>query len=182
MTAIDSLIQRNEEFATHGFAADLSLMPTLRTIIIGCVDPRVDPAHVLGIQPGEAIVIRTIGGRITPATLQTMALLGMLPQLEGAGPVTGLSFVVMQHTDCGITRLARVPDQLAAYLGVAPEDLETKAPRDPYAAVAVDVADLTALPSLPAGSTVSGVVYDVETGRVEVVVPPAPTRVDGAVA
>jgi carbonic anhydrase len=46
MTAIDSLIQRNEEFATHGFAADLSLMPTLRTIIIGCVDPRVDPAHV----------------------------------------------------------------------------------------------------------------------------------------
>jgi carbonic anhydrase len=182
MNPIDTLIQRNEEFAAHRFAAGLSLMPRLGTLIVGCADARVDPAHVLGLQPGEAIVIRNIGGRITPATLQTMALLGMIPQLEGAGPVSGLNIVVLQHTDCGITRLARVPDRLAAYLGVAPEDLEAKKVSDPYAAVAVDVAALKANPSLPAGVIVSGVVYDVATGRVTAVAPPAPLRAEGAVA
>ena len=181
MTTIDTLTQRNEEFAAKRFAAGLSIMPTLGTMIIGCVDPRVDPAHVLGLQQGEAIVIRNIGGRITPATLQTMALLGMIPQLEGAGPVRGLNLVVLHHTDCGITRLARVPDRLAAYLGVAPEELEAKAVGEPYAAVALDVAVLQAA-SLPAGTIVTGVVYDVATGRVAVVSPPAPLRVDGAVA
>lgn len=182
MTTIDTLLQRNEEFAAHRFFPGLSLMPTLATMIVGCVDPRVDPAHLLGLQPGEAIVIRNIGGRITPATLQTMALLGMIPQLEGAGPVNGLNLVVLQHTDCGITRLARVPDRLAGYLGVAPEELEAKAVGDPYAAVAVDVAALKANPSLPAGVIVSGVVYDVATGRVALVAPPAPLRAEGAVA
>src|SRR5437016_8035561 len=49
------------------------LMP--RAMIIGCVDQRVDPAHVLGLGLGEAIVIRNIGGRITPATLETMGML-----------------------------------------------------------------------------------------------------------
>jgi carbonic anhydrase len=179
---IDTLIQRNEEFAAHGFSAGLSLMPMLGTLIIGCVDPRVDPAHVLGLRPGEALVIRNIGGRITPATLQTMALLGMIPQLEGAGPVIGLNLVVLHHTDCGITRLARVPDRLAAYLGVAPEDLDAQAVTDPYAAVAVDVATLKANPSLPAGVTISGMVYDVATGQVAVVAPTVPLRSDGAVA
>ena len=182
MTTIDTLLQRNEEFARHRFSVGLSLMPTLRTMIVGCVDPRVDPAHVLGLQLGEAIVIRNIGGRITPATLQTMALLGMIPQLEGAGPVSGLNLVVLQHTDCGITRLAKVPDQLAAYIGVVPEELEAKAVGDPYAAVAVDVAALKANPSLPAGIIVSGAVYDVATGRIAMVTPPEPLRAEGAVA
>jgi carbonic anhydrase len=182
MTTIDTLIQRNEEFAAHRFAAGLSLMPALGTLIVGCADPRVDPAHVLGLEPGEALVIRNIGGRITPGTLQTMALLGMIPQLEGAGPVSGLNLVVMHHTDCGITRLARVPDRLAGYLGVAPEDPETKAVGDPYAAVAVDVAALKANTALPPGTIVSGVVYDVATGRVAMVAPPGSLRADGAVA
>lgn len=182
MTPIDTLIQRNEEFAAQRFSAGLSLMPTLGTMIVGCVDPRVDPSHVLGLQPGEAIVIRNIGGRITPATLQTMALLAMIPQLEGAGPVSGLNLVVFQHTDCGITRLAKVPDRLTAYFGVALGELEAKAVGDPYAAVAVDVAALQANPSLPPGVIVSGVVYDVATGRVAMVAPPVRLRGDGAVA
>ena len=182
MTTIDTLIQRNEEFAAHHFAAGLSLLPRLGTLIITCADPRVDPAYVLGVEPGEALVIRNIGGRIAPATLQTMGLLGMIPQLEGAGPVSGLNLVVMQHTDCGIIRLARVPGELAAYLGVAPEELEAKAVGDPYAAVAVDVAALRSNPSLPPGVIVSGFVYDVETGRVALVAPPAPLQTDQAVA
>jgi carbonic anhydrase len=71
MATFDTLIGRNQDFAAHHFPKNLPLMPTLRTMIIGCVDQRVDPAHLLGLQPGEAIVIRNVGGHITPATLQT---------------------------------------------------------------------------------------------------------------
>jgi len=45
-------------------------------MVVGCVDPRVDPTHLLGLEQGEAAVIRNVGGRITPATLRTMAMLG----------------------------------------------------------------------------------------------------------
>ncbi len=174
MSVIDTLIERNAEFAAHRFSAGLPLMPTLRTMIVGCVDSRVDPAHVLGLQPGEAIVIRNLGGRVTPATLQTIGLLGMIPRFEGAGPVSGLNLVVLHHTDCGITRLAKVPDLLAAGLGIATDHLAEKAVSDPYAAVRVDVAALKNTRSLPGGIIVSGLVYDVATGRLDTVVPPAP--------
>jgi carbonic anhydrase len=68
MTTFDTLLERNQEFAAHQFPKDVPLMP--RAMIIGCVDQRVDPALLLGLGLGEAIVIRNVGGRITPATLE----------------------------------------------------------------------------------------------------------------
>jgi carbonic anhydrase len=168
-------MQRNAEFVARGFTPNLRLAATLGIIVIGCVDPRVDPALILGLELGDAAVLRNIGGRVTPATLETLSLLGTLPRLLGApGPARGMDVVVLQHTDCGITRLARTPDRLAPYFGVTPDQLDALAVLDPYAAVRVDVAALKASPTLPAGSTVTGLVYDVATGRVEVIVPRAP--------
>jgi len=80
MNVIDTLTQRNEAFAHSRFSAELKIMPSLKTMIIGCVDPRVDPFDIFGLAPGEAAVIRNVGGRITPATLQTMAMLRKLVQ------------------------------------------------------------------------------------------------------
>ncbi len=173
MTTLDTLIERNQDFAAHHFLKDLSMMPRLRTMIIGCVDPRVDPAHVLGLGLGEAIVIRNVGGRVTPATLETLGMLGGIAQREG-GPPTGFHLVVLHHTQCGIAHLEGHPDLLASYFGIGKESLLAKAITDPRAAVAVDVAALKAIPALPANWLVSGLVYDVATGQVEVVVPPAP--------
>jgi carbonic anhydrase len=138
----------------------------------------VDPAHVLGIEPGEAVVIRNIGGRITPGTLQQMGLLGRIAQVADATPGDGGEFhlIVLQHTDCGITRLGGNLDMLSRYFEVDLEDLQAKAVMDPRAAVAGDVAALKANPALPGTWLVSGLVYDVATGLVEVVVPPAPIR------
>ncbi|MCA1666741.1 MAG: carbonic anhydrase, partial [Thermomicrobia bacterium] len=142
MTVVDTLIARNRDFAARQFTANRPLFPTLETLVLGCVDPRVDPAHLLGLRLGEAAVIRNIGGRVTPATLRELAMLAMLPQLNGArpppasGPAAGrgLNIVVLHHTDCGITRLAKVPDRLADYFGVTPDELESRAVLDPYAA------------------------------------------------
>ena len=140
MTTLDTLIERNQDFAAHHFLKDLSMMPTLRTMIIGCVDPRVDPAHLLGLKLGEAVVVRNVGGRVTPATLQTMGMLGKIAQSEGGNPAGSFHLIVLQHTQCGIARLEGNPDMLASYFGIGQEGLKAKAVTDPHAAVAVDVA------------------------------------------
>jgi carbonic anhydrase len=174
MTTLDTLIERNQDFASHHFPKDVPLMP--RAMIIGCVDQRVDPAHLLGLDLGEAIVIRNVGGRITPATLQTMGMLKRIAQVGGGAPAGEFHLIVLQHTQCGITRLDQDPDLLASYFGISKEGLLAKAITDPRAAVAVDVAALKAIPALPGNWLVSGLVYDVATGLVDVVVPPAPLR------
>jgi len=184
MNNLDSLLERNQEFAAQQSAAGTlmpslpSALPKVKAVIIGCADMRVDPAHVLGIRPGEAVVIRNIGGRITPGLLQQLGLLGRIGEVAGEVPGGGGEFhlIVLQHTDCGMTRLAGEPAMLVQYFQVPETDLKAKAVSDPRAAVAGDVALLRAIPALPGAWLISGLVYDVATGRVEIVVPPAPIR------
>jgi carbonic anhydrase len=184
MSNLDNLLERNKDFAAAQSAAG-KLMPSLpeatpnlKAIIIGCVDMRVDPAHVFGIKPGEALVIRNIGGRITPVLLEELAMLGRVGQVtqKVAGGGGEFHLIVLQHTDCGITRLAGDPAMLAHYFQIQEGDVKAKAVTDPRAAVAGDVAWLKTVPALPGQWLVSGLVYDVATGLVEVVVPPAPIR------
>ena len=184
MNSLDSMLERNRNFAARQSAAG-TLMPSLpralpnvKAIIIGCADMRVDPADVLGIRPGEAVVIRNIGGRITPELLEELALLGRIGEVAGEIPGGGGEFhiVVLQHTDCGITRLVGDPALLAHYFQMQERELNTKAVNDPRAAVTADVASLRTIPALPGRWLLSGLVYDVATGLVEIVVPPAPIR------
>jgi carbonic anhydrase len=176
MNVIDTLIQRNEAFASSGFSLDLKIIPSLKTMIIGCVDPRVDPVDIFGLEAGEAAVIRNVGGRITPATLQTMAMLRTVAKESGGEIGPGWNLIVLHHTDCGINCLAHSPEILAKYFGVAPAQLDALFITDPRKAVAVDVAALKANPLLPGGFLVTGLVYDVTTGRIEILVPPALLR------
>lgn len=184
MNNLHWLLERNKDFARRQSAAG-TLMPSLpqalpnvRAIIIGCADMRVDPAHVLGIKPGEAVVMRNIGGRITPGLLEEMGLLGRIGEVAGEIPGGGGEFhlIVLQHTDCGITRLAGDPAMLTSYFQIPERELKTKAVADPRAAVAADVALLRAIPVLPAEWLISGLIYDVATGLVQIVVPPARIR------
>jgi carbonic anhydrase len=161
MNNLDSMLKRNQEFAAQQSASG-TLMPSLpqsllnvKATIIGCADMRVDPAHVLGIEPGEAVVIRNIGGRITPGLLEQLGLLGRIGEVAGKIPGGGGEFhlVVLQHTDCGITRLAGAPGLLTRYFQVQEVELKAKSVTDPRVAVAVDVA---ALRAIPVGGRVAG--------------------------
>src|SRR5215470_3608410 len=163
----DELVRRNAVFAATGAFARLAFPGSDTLQVLGCVDSRVDPGDVLGLELGEGVVMRNIGGRITPATLRSWALLGRLGQARPPGG----HLVILHHTDCGITRLADYPEQLAAFFEIPADELETKAVADPYAAVRVDVA--IARNTLPPGRLVSGLVYDVATGLVEIVDPAA---------
>ncbi|MBN8590620.1 MAG: carbonic anhydrase [Anaerolineae bacterium] len=171
MSTLDTLIQRSQAFATEGFTAGLPLMPTLRTMVISCADPRVDPAHILGLKPGEAVVIRNVGGRITPGTLQNMQLLQTIGQVMGANPNGEFNLIILHHTDCGINRLEDRPELLAAYFGIDKTALPAKAVSDPHASIQIDLAVLKASVPLPPSWKVTGMVYDVNTGKVEVIVP-----------
>lgn len=182
MTTLDTFLERNRVLAAQQSAAG-SLMPSLpralpnaNALVIGCADMRVDPAYVLGIKPGEAVVIRNIGGRVTPGTLEMVALLGRIAQVAAAAPGAAGEFhvIVLHHTDCGMTRLGGDPDMLTEYFGVAKQDLAAKAVMDPRRAVAVDVTGLRQAHALPDEWLLSGLVYDVATGLVDIIVPPAP--------
>lgn len=172
-TVVDELIRRNGEFAEAHDVTGLSMLPTGRTMIVGCVDPRVDPATVLGLELGEAVVIRNIGGRITPAAQRTLALLGAIARSGGTRPGPGWNLVVIHHTDCGIVRLLDHPDALAAELGAGSDTFDRDSIVDPRASLTVDIATLRANPLLPPGLIVSGLLYDTESGRLDTVVAPS---------
>jgi len=181
MNTLDSMLDRNNVFAASPSAARELMpraLPNVKAIIIGCADMRVDPAHVLGIKPGEAVVMRNIGGRITPGLLEQLGLLGRIGEVAGAIPGGGGEFhlIVLQHTNCGITYLAGDSSMLSQYFQTSEGELKKKNVTDPRAAVALDVALLRAIPELPSEWLISGLVYDVATGLVEIVVPPALIR------
>jgi carbonic anhydrase len=184
VNSLDSMLERNKNLAARQSAAGTLLpslpraLPNVKAVIIGCADMRVDPADILGIKPGEAVIIRNIGGRITPGLLEQLGLLGRIGQVAGAIPGGGGEFhlIVLQHTDCGITRLVGDPALLTRYFQIQEPELKAKSVSDPRTAVAVDVAALRAVPALPGDWLISGLVYDVATGLVEIAVPPAPIR------
>ena len=183
MSNLETFMERNKTWAARAATAGalVSLpdqLPKVKAVIIGCADMRVDPAHVLGVEPGEAVVIRNIGGRVTPGLGEQLGLLGRIAEVADRVPGGGGEFhvIVLQHTDCGITRLIDDPDLLASYFEIGKEELSGKAVGDPRKAVSVDVSALRAAGSLPDSWFLSGLVYDVSTGSVEIVVPPAASR------
>jgi carbonic anhydrase len=178
MTNTRELAERNAAFAADGFDADLKINPRGNMMVVGCVDPRVDPGHVLGLANGEAAIIRNVGGRITPATLRTMAMLSKVGQANADTRVPGTwNLVILHHTDCGMTDLAAFPDLLAEYFETTVDGLEAKAVSDPIGSVRADVDVIMQTLHAP-DFLVSGLVYDVDTGRVDVAVPPTPLRLD----
>ena len=83
MTKMTPLLERNEQFARTYTPVPLGL-PTAQVIVVTCLDHRVDPAIILGLQLGEAPVIRNAGGRVTQPVIEEIAYLGFLgPRLSG---------------------------------------------------------------------------------------------------
>jgi carbonic anhydrase len=145
-------------------------------VILTCMDHRIDPVFALGLDPGDAMVLRNAGGRVTPAFMRDLEMLRLVTAKRGGDP-GGLELVLMQHTRCGAGSLAEdQPDRAAAYLGVPVERLAERSPTDPYEGVRADLETLAGDESVPGSISVTGVVYDVDTGRVEQVERRSPLR------
>lgn len=180
MSVVDELLARNARFAESD-RVPLSVLPRLGTCVVTCPDARVDPHAVLGLGLGDAAVVRAAAGRVSPIVLQQLLFLQAAGAARGQSP-TGLELILMTHTDCGIVDLQgpEYRDGLAAFLGCTVDELDAKSVADPFGAVRVDIETLAANPLIPSSLSVTGLVYDVHTGRAELVERRAPLREHGA--
>ena len=177
-TDLSTLLDRNRSFAAQFAAGDLKISPRMSTILLTCLDARVDPAHLFGLGLGDALVMRNAGGRITPAVIRDLGILGVLAaNIPGPGAMRS-ELVVVHHTDCGMSRLTNpsIQGQVAKRLGLSVEEVSAMAISDPTTSVQDDVDRLRHTPGTPDQLVVSGFVYDVSSGTINQVVPPAPLR------
>lgn len=173
------LLERNRAFAATGAKDDVPAIPFIpfrQVYLITCVDPRVEPAAVLGARLGEAIVARNVGGRVTPALIKDLAWIVHL-HLNKTPDADWFEIAVMHHTDCGSGLLA--DDELRhGYVERGSYDdheVRELAVLDPYKTVREDVERLRGAPELSPGIEqvrIGGYAYDTKSGVVTTVVEP----------
>ncbi|WP_433305033.1 carbonic anhydrase [Actinoplanes sp. CA-030573] len=180
MTTFEELLRNNARFAAtdvKDHQPAIPFVPHQQAYILTCIDPRVDPAQVFGLHLGDAIVARTVGGRVTPAVLQDLAWISYLHEVK-TPEAEWFDLVVMHHTDCGSGLLA--DDELrrgfAARTGYDEAGLADLAVLDPAATVPGDVEKILAFPYASPRIRVTGLAYDLKTGVATVVVPAATAR------
>jgi carbonic anhydrase len=163
---------RNRAFAAASGYEGATMFPALRLLVVTCLDPRVDPAHILGLGLGDAMVVRNVGGRVTPAVINSIAFVA---ELAGKAVPEGPLFevAVIHHTECGAGALADddFRYRYAQRIGEDESTLREHAILDPAATVANDVDLLRSAAAISPRIMVSGHVYDVASGLVETVIP-----------
>ena len=168
---LESALERNRAFAAAGGHEGAVVFPNLRLFVITCLDPRVDPAHFLGLGLSDAIIARNVGGRVTPEVINDVAFIGQLAEsFLPDGPL--FEVAVIHHTQCGAGALAddTFRHTYAQRIGADESTLRHHAVLDPAATITRDVERLHDAPAISPRVSVSGHVYDVVTGFVETVV------------
>jgi carbonic anhydrase len=170
MTRMTRLLERNEQFASTYTPVPLG-QPAAQLLIVTCLDHRIDPVLALGLQLGDAPVIRNAGGRVTDAVIDDIAYLAFLAEELFAGQDgldTLFEVAVIHHTQCGTGFLAdpAFRRKAAEVTGLPEPRLDAAAVADPQTTVKADVELLLSSPLLSPKVSVSGHVYDIATGRV----------------
>ena len=156
MTATDEFLERNQEYA-HTFVSRKSGQPAKKVAILACMDARLDPAKALGLEEGDAHVIRNAGGVVTDDALRSLAISQHLLGTE--------EIILIQHTDCGMQKVTddELSERLEDHAGEKPpfrahafDDLEQN--------VRESVRMLRESPFLLNTDAVRGFVFDVESG------------------
>jgi carbonic anhydrase len=169
---IETALERNRAFAAVGGQEGAVVFPELRLFVITCLDPRVDPAHFLGLALGDGMVVRNVGGRVTPEVINDVAFISQIAEnVLADGPL--FEVAVIHHTQCGAGALANddFRYRYAQRIGAEEAGLREHAVLDPAATVAHDVELIRASPAISPRVSASGHVYDVVSGLVETVTP-----------
>jgi carbonic anhydrase len=157
MTVTDELLANNANYAAS-FTGPLPLPPAKQVAVVACMDARINVYGVLGLQEGEAHVIRNAGGVITEDEIRSLAI---SQRLLGTREI-----ILIHHTDCGM--LTFTDDDFKAAIqaetGVKP-DWSAEAFADLDEDVRQSIGRITADPFIPHTDQVRGFVYEVETGR-----------------
>ena len=152
MSTSDELRQANERYASGFSSGDLAAPPRKRLAVVTCMDARLDPAKFLGLQEGDAHVIRNAGGLVTDDALRSLVISHHLLGTQEA--------LVVAHDDCGMLtfRNEDLQERLDTDLDFHPFDDLEQSVRDSVRRIAES-------PLLPDSFGARGYVYDVRTGR-----------------
>jgi carbonic anhydrase len=157
LSVTDELIQANQSYASGFTKGDLPVPPARKAIVLTCMDARLIPSRFLGLEEGDAHVIRNAGGVVSDDAIRSLAVSQVLLGTE--------EVVLIQHTGCGM--LAYTEEEMAAKLeaanGARPE-WPVHAIADLEQGVRDGVAKIEASPHILHKGSVRGFVYEVETG------------------
>lgn len=158
MSVTDELLRNNESYATSFSKGSLPLPPAKRVAVLACMDARLDVHKILGLQEGEAHVIRNAGGVATDDAIRSLTI---SQRLLGTNEI-----VLIHHTDCGMLTFKdddikkKIEDEVGIRPAFALEAFDSLE-RD----VKQSIARIEASPFIPNKTSVRGFVYDVKTGR-----------------
>jgi carbonic anhydrase len=158
MSSTDDLLRNNEAYAANFDKGHLAIPPAKKVAIIACMDARVNPSLILGLQEGDAHVIRNAGGVVTDDEIRSLAISQRLLGTE--------EIVLIHHTDCGMLTFSDDDFKRAIQedVGIKPT-WSAEAFGDLDEDVRQSIARIKASPFVPNKDSVRGFVYEVETGR-----------------
>jgi carbonic anhydrase len=158
MTITDELLTNNDSYAGSFTKGDLPLPPAKRVAVVACMDARLDPARVLGLEEGDAHVIRNAGGVVSDDAIRSLAI---SQRLLGTQEI-----ILIHHTDCGMLTFSddEVKAQIVEDTGIRPH-FALEAFDDLDDDLRQSIARIQASPFVPNKSSVRGFVYEVETGK-----------------
>ena len=158
MSTTDELLANNVTYASAFEKGDLPLPPAKKVAVVACMDARLDVARALGLEEGDAHVIRNAGGVVTEDEIRSLAISQRLLGTE--------EIILIHHTDCGMLTFAN-DDFIASVehdTGIRPS-WASEAFGDLDADVRQSIARIEASPFVPNKDSIRGFVYEVETGK-----------------
>ena len=163
MSVTDELLRNAEEYADKFDQGDLALPPAKRVAILACMDARLNPYRLLGLNEGDAHVIQNAGGVVTDNEIRSLAISQRLLGTE--------EIILIHHTDCGMLTFddGEFRREIERETGLKPQwSAETF--DDLEGDVRQSIARIKASPFIPRTENVRGFVYDVRTGRLQEVI------------
>ena len=164
MVVLPELLAANERYAANFTKGNLPTPPAQHVAVLTCMDARLDPAKFLGLEEGDAHVIRNAGGRADPSAIRSLVISYKLLGTR--------EFVVIHHVGCGMLSFTndQLREQLRNDLGADASNVDFLPFSDLDESVRTDVQTLRSSPLIPKDIPISGFVYDVHTGRLRQVV------------
>jgi carbonic anhydrase len=156
MSVVDEVTEANQSYASGFAKGDLPMPPGRKFAVVTCMDARLDPARFLGLEVGDAHVIRNAGGLVNDETIRSLVISHHLLGTQEA--------VVIGHTGCGMLTFTNA--DLHEKLGPDSESIDFQPFPDVAERVRQSVETIRSHPLLPDSFGASGFVYEVETGRI----------------
>ena len=158
MRGFEDIFSANRRYVEDFQSSELTGQAARGLAIVTCIDSRIAPLAIMGMQPGDAKIIRNAGARVTEDVLRTLVLATHLLNVS--------RILVMPHTDCRMASGTESESHAAIFekSGVDTRSVEIRTVRDPLKALEVDLDRIRSFPLLAANIEVAGAIFDVSTG------------------